>query len=688
MSSRLISLGACQFELLTDGDAFRGLGAVTIDGTRVRSGRLPMRVFTQTFTGQELANLRLLDVETGAEEVRVRLMAEFHALPVKLMRDHSFDPIHDLGDWGAPTITGSGALDLVLRPARKTINGVTFTGFSYHYEYRSAETPLFYLLDMASWELDGEITGATAISQSSCSPPTVTFAPDTAWSTEGILHFLVEEGNQNPIMTHNLPRWASHGSFDFQYKGDRTLLGIFARVELIRSVICREAGRPELKHFDKHIFDQTLTYATAAKSILLNCEAKSTTDQQNLWTWIYQLVDHRARAEFGLTEEPMLVQLYQNYWSGFTVDSYYQDLLPAAQAVGARRIFVDNLKKSAMTEGAPLPGVFNWNMCAPHEYVISDKLGGVQRVKEFTTRARQANVQVMIWSNNAQSLSSPLNKAERWQDGCWYLMLEDTRQKYGGAYMNLLSVLDFSIKEAYDYFVDTHRQLKEDTGIDAIMFDSFYNMGFMPITYREMAPRTVWRQCLQAMRDLQQAGISIITESFGAFGLPCHGHPSSYNLGAIFACYRVGLGNDYSTVPADHPVFSGHPAGADVDFYCLAHMAGIPSAHLFQNGKRLDDFWTAEQVRMVAVYHEQLPNMTTRYLQEDGKSVLWHDADGAQALFWNFAPRVVRLPGTLTDLTTGEMLPSAEQYSVLPRHVYAITAAELPTKITTVPARQ
>ena len=38
-------------------------------------------------------------------------------------------------------------------------------------------------------------------------------------------------------MTHNLPRWASHQAFDFQFKGDRTLLGVFERVELIRSVL-------------------------------------------------------------------------------------------------------------------------------------------------------------------------------------------------------------------------------------------------------------------------------------------------------------------------------------------------------------------------------------------------------------------------------------------------------------------
>ena len=249
MTVQLVTLGNCRFEILSEGEIFRGIGAIDIDGTRVRSGRLPLRVYTQTFTGQELSALRLRAVEVGADEVRVRLLAEFSTLPVKLLRDHSFDPIHDLGDWDAPAVAGSGELELVIRLAHDEFNGVAFDGFGYYFDYCSAAIPLFYLLELASWELDGDITGATAISQSSCSAPVATFAEDTAWSTEGVLHFLIEEGNSNPIMTHNLPRWCSHGSFDFQYKGSHTLIGVFERVELIRSVICREAGKAETQTF-------------------------------------------------------------------------------------------------------------------------------------------------------------------------------------------------------------------------------------------------------------------------------------------------------------------------------------------------------------------------------------------------------------------------------------------------------
>jgi hypothetical protein len=141
----------------------------------------------------------------------------------------------------------------------------------------------------------------------------------------------------------------------------------------------------------------------------------------------------------------------------------------------------------------------------------------------------------MCWTNNDQALSSPLNRAERADGRGWFVLLEDTRQKYGGAYMGCMSVLDMAFPEARDYFVKSHIQIKEQTGMDCFFFDSFYNLGFMPINYANVKPRTMWRGLLQAWRELQEAGINLATESFGPWGQVVHGHPSSYSIPNIFA---------------------------------------------------------------------------------------------------------------------------------------------------------
>jgi hypothetical protein len=676
----ITQLQNCRFEILCDGEEFRGLGRIWIGDTLVRSGRLPLRPVTQAFPDAlEIASLRLNNVEESPREIRIKLQALFRPCEVKMMRDHSFDPIHDTGDWDDFAIAGEGELEIVLQHAKDVFNDIAFAGFSYHYEYRSQSTPIFYLLDKASWELGGDIEGATVYSQSACSAPVVEFKSDTEWTTEGVIPGLKERG-ENPVMTHNLPRWASHGSFDFQFKGDQTLIGVFERVELIRSVLRREAGKAELKTFDKHIFDQAHEFTTSAKKILLNRDAKSVVTQQNLWTWVHCAVEERARREFGLEEEPLYPRLSVNFWSNFTVENYYQDLLPAAVELGFREYFIDNLKKSAMTEKSPLPGVFNWNMCCGHEYEISDSLGGVEGVKKLVEVSGERQIRPMSWTCNSQALSSPINASERDSKG-WFVLLEDTRQMFGGAYASVMSVLDLGVAEAREYFVQSHIKIKEQTGLSGYLFDSFYNLAFMPVSYRDMKPRTMWRGLLQAVKELQDAGVHFLIESFGPFGTPQHGHPSSYNLDTAFICYRVGLGNDYSTVPAGNSLFAGHPDDAGAFYYALAHMAGGP-VELFKNGKRIDEVWTVAHKQALADYHNSLKYLHLRILQEDSAGVLWHDASGRQATLFNFIERTVSLPGLVCDVTTGQELAPAKSYTLQPLHTYAFMDAVLPTQIT------
>lgn len=674
MDRRWLRLQDCRFDLVTDGDAFVGLGRIEVGRTLVRSGRLPLQPYSQTFTGMELSSLRLRDVAQENGEIRIGLDAGFRPLPVKLMRDHSFDPIHDTGDWDVPRTAGTGELDLVLRPAHDSFNGRGFQGFAYHWEYRSKDVPIFYLLDRTSWELDGNIAGATVVSQSSCSAPVVRFDADTPWTTEGVIYW--EPDMPNPVMTHNLPRWASHQAFDFQYKDGRTLIGVFERVELIRTLVRREPGKPELKTFDKHIFDQALTVSTSPKRVMLAEDATSQVDQRNLWTWVMDEVHARARAEFGLAEEPLIPRVSVDYWEDFTVETYYDDLLPAAVAIGAKQLFVDNLKKSAMTERCPHPGVFHWNMCCGHEYEIAPRLGGPEKVREFVSRCREHGIQPMSWTNNDQALSSPVNQTER-DDQEWFVRLEDTRQKFGGAYAGVMSILDFKRPGARRYFVDSHVLIKEQTGLDGYLFDSFYNLGFMPISYRDGRPTTMWRECLETVKELQDAGVHFLIESFGPFGQPQHGCPKSYSIERCWVCYKIGLGNDYTTVPVGPAGEDPRVSEAAALYYVLAHMT-CPPMDLFQDNTRIDARWTEAHRQALRDYHACRSHMARRFLQEDGKSVLWHDAGKTRATIWNFERRDVVLSGRVADVSAGRELPPAETYRLEPSHTYLVEGAELP----------
>jgi hypothetical protein len=49
------------------------------------------------------------------------------------------------------------------------------------------------------------------------------------------------------------------------------------------------------------------------------------------------------------------------------------------------------------------------------------------------------------------------------------------------------------VEAARQYWVGCLKKIKAATGLDAYLFDSFYNLGFMPVSYRTGHPTTQWR---------------------------------------------------------------------------------------------------------------------------------------------------------------------------------------------------
>jgi len=676
VNTQLVSIGSSKIELLTDGQRFLGIGKCWIGDTLVRSGRLPIRLATQSFTGHEIDHTDLIKVQSGAKEIRIKTRASFRPMPVKVMRDHSFDPIHELGDWNAPVESGSAEIDIVIKPASDDFEGVKFGGFQYHYEYKSADTPIFHLFESSSWEIDGDITGATVVSQSSCSDPIFTADKKNGWTTEGVIYFVPNLYNKN--MTHNLPRWASHQAFDFQFKGSTILLGVFDHVDLIRTTLVRDEGKPELKTFDKHIFDQTKSYKTSPRMILINTEDRSETDVKNIWTWVIDEVHNRARAEFGMKEVPMTPRLGQNYWQKFTIDTYFRDLLPAAIATGFKELFVDNLNKNDDNAGTNIHN--GGNMCCGHEYETSPKLGGPEVLKKFIDACKEHGIRTMSWTNNDQSNCSPIFQKHRNNNGTgWFVHMEDTRLAYGGAYTDVFGILDFKKKEPRDYWVNCLKTIKKESGLDGYLFDSFYNLGFMPVNYEQGKCSTQWRETLEAFADLQKAGVEFLIESFGPWGQPQHGCPRTYSIDRAWVVYKVGLGNDYTTVPTGKTYDDPRKDEAAAMYYCLAHKVAV-QAPLWKGEKRIDETWTDEHRTALADYQANRDGMYKRFLQEDGQCVLWHDKAGKKATLWNFADRKVKLPGKVTDVSTGETLKPSPKYALKASHTYSITG-QLPEKI-------
>jgi len=306
----------------------------------------------------------------------------------------------------------------------------------------------------------------------------------------------------------------------------------------------------------------------------------------------------------------------------------------------------------------------------------------VGKFKAYIERCQSLGLANYMWTNTYVSLSAQINADHRADgDKCWYMAMNDTRTKFAGAYTCVSSNLDLKHPDARKYYVDCHKAIKDQTGIEGFFIDSFYNLFFMPVDYKTGHPRTHWREALGVMKELQDYGCGWYIESFGPFGQPNHGHPSSYGPGRMFICYYVGLGNDYVTIPVPG-------CGSDKNiqhtpefiFYEHAHKAphGTP---LFIEGRRVDEVYGPEHKRVIQEYARLLGDMHTRFLQEDDKSVVWHNQAGTKALVWNFEARDAALPGRVTDVTSGAVLPAAKLYRLAATRVYAVEGATLPERV-------
>ena len=186
----------------------------------------------------------------------------------------------------------------------------------------------------------------------------------------------------------------------------------------------------------------------------------------------------------------------------------------------------------------------------PARVRAAPRLGGAEGLRRFVETCRSAGIRPYAWTNNAQAYSSPLGPSNP-RTADWWVRMEDTRLAYGGAYTNVLAVWSFRRDEPRNYWVDSLKKIKAETGLDGYLFDSFYNLAFMPVDYADRRPTTQWRQLLGTIKELQDAAVHFLIESFGPFGQTQHGCPKSYNEENLFACYKIGLGTGSTTIPSN-----------------------------------------------------------------------------------------------------------------------------------------
>ena len=365
-----------------------------------------------------------------------------------------------------------------------------------------------------------------------------------------------------------------------------------------------------------------------------------------------------------------------NYWDNFTIDDYAKDLIPAAASLGIEQVFVDNLNKSSMSElrGAPATTA----TCAARTSTSRPRASAGQRAATLRRRLPGRGHRPYAWTNNAQAYSSPLGPSSP-RTADWWVRMEDTRLAYGGAYTNVLAVWSFRRDEPRTTGSTRSRRSRRTRDLDGYLFDSFYNLAFMPVDYADCRPTTQWRQLLGAIKELQDAGVRFLIESFGPFGQTQHGCPSRTTWRTSSPATRSASAparRRSRRTPPDASTGEQHAATAARLYRVLAHMTDV-HIPLFVNGERHRPPLGRRPPPGAARLQAQPPHMHRRFLQEDGQSVLWHDEAGRVATLWNFADREAALPGDVRDVTTGRDFPRTRSTRCA-NHTYTVAAADLP----------
>ena len=647
-----VTMGDCTFDLLTQGERFEGLGRISIGGMAVRGGRLPLIAYSQSFMGLETADYTVKSIEQTAAKISIHLSVAFRPVPMRQALDWNLDHVMDTSDWdkaGAPT---RADMTLHITSASDSFGGVQFRGFSYSWEY-SGTVPLYWILDRASWELGGDLRGATAYSQSLYINPSATFDGDASWSTELAL---APDAKGNRDILQFWPRWMCLQPFDFQFNNDAVLAGVFEKVGMIRSVLKRDAGASELKMLDRHVFNESTHVQTVPKKILLAIGKRSLSAQRNLWTSILDSTKTRALAEIGMKPILPATSIQQDFWVKHTFDSYRKDLLPAAIATEVATMRVGNINRSDASQG--LAG----NQCESHEYVVAESLGGTAQLKGLVDDAKRHGIEVYSWTSTAQSPNSPIFREKRNQPG-WFVRMEDGRQAFGGIHSTEFQFLNLAHEEPRKYWIDSLKKIKDETGVTGYFWDMATNVSFIPVDYLDMHPRTMWRESLSAAKELQDAGITL-DGLCGPFVRPGPGGNGGYSSwDNLFLSYQLVFS------PQDDTTL-----WTPQEMYRIFAHGSVPMLNLFYGDVRIDTLFTDQHRQVMREFRALSGRLQTRKLRDDGAAVEWPQQDGV-LLVCNLVERPAGLQGRVRDLTSQTDLTQAtdHRYQLLAQHTYEVT---------------
>jgi hypothetical protein len=548
-------LNGFEFEFLTSGDIFLGIGAIKINSLPIRSSILPMFAEIHTPDAVELINYKL--VQKTVTETGIDLSFSVQKKPGDTMEWmlHTIRNRRNLSGWNRePENAPDTSLTMRIRPVEKKIGKLNVTGFSYQYLYKSDSLPVYKITDRASWEIGGSASGNELWMRNGVVDSVVAFSnPGDFYSTEWYL-----PGIANPNIFQFHPWQSQLQGFSFTYAKQGTLITWATEVAHIRSLFEKWRNYNEIMHFHEHCNDLASEFTTSPVEVLWIPGERDQVGRANLYNDMREMVHEDLHRQIGMRRERITTYGIIEEWEEPDFELYTKEGLPKLLNAGAKTIFIPNQCQNDMN---------TWglsNFCCNVDFKISDTVGE-EKLANFCKVAKAGGAKVEMWGNTAIS-----NTTERF-------MHHEGREKgikflpYKGSIMEVINkakepfirnpsnaieadhyaprfcALNLRDKDIRSYWMKQWKYLHDIIGLEGIFLDSSFNMSNdkfhhiqfdkskdphgakpnknkVPGKYRpeNEPPKSILTQYhahLQCVVEMQQMGYQYCGEDMGVFGI-------------------------------------------------------------------------------------------------------------------------------------------------------------------------
>jgi len=692
LAQRLSFDNGITLELLFVGEEFRGIGEVTCGDTLLRSDKLPWTIYAESNVGYRFESFRLERVESDGKLATLTLLGHGAWSP----RAEEADSMCDARTLTRRVVAPTATVRWSFRAITEQIWEAAWSGLATQVEIDIPGAPIHWILEEATWEIDGEASGCTLIQQDVTSIDLEQFVErDSVFTTRE--RFIQNESKVDGVAPGGLPsgiypmdmmpRGGGVCPLDFQVKGDTALIHFAEKPGLTRACHEKSADEDVIHYLDRPFFPMTESACAPERKFLVYRHPKPLKRHawRNLWLDAFTEVRSRVQASYGYKHEVPRPIVWAFMWN-FDLDVYGDqwvepliDALPTYRELGYTDLFTHGVFEGTSND-PDLPG---GNVCLNYDYRYCDEYGGTAAMKRLFDAAHDLGMKTWQWFG---LYLAP--KAPDWKDHPEWKQLQADGTEYGGA---------GRMRSGFrDYLWERLTAIRRETGLDGVFWDSYQNTGLTNLDWRsdDKAPHTeeIWR--FQA--DLQMEGLSQRCEVVSTIGITNVGiygfdeDATAWDIRRRWWSHTVANDDvfvwlDCSVAFFSHDTYTADKCSPEVYFWLLGHRS-VPTLdafpwgpetpdgkHVPSGGPRLPGGELAgEYGKVNHMYNAALPRMHRLRVTEGGHYTLWLDEQNQPAVIWAFRDSEAEYNGTVRDLTDDSSCDATGTLTVSAGHVYLL----------------